>query len=263
MSGFQAAIAWNLATSSFYKAGGRPWKIQGIRDGVCYVGLVFKRDERHPDPQNACCAAQMFLDSGDGVVFKGAVGPWYVSENKQFHLSRQAASELIQVSIAEYVKRFNRPPRELFIHGRTWFNEDEWRGFFDSVDSQETNLVGVRIADEPDMRLFRFGTRPVVRGLTLIKDERTAYLWTKGYAARLRTYVGREVPRPVRVNITRGDADVEIVAADILALTKLNYNSCRLGDGMPVTLVFADALGELLTAGPLASDVPLPFRHYI
>jgi hypothetical protein len=33
--------------------------------------------------------------------------------------------------------------------------------------------------------------------------------------------------------------------ADILSLTKLNYNSCRHSDGLPVTLKFADAVGEI------------------
>jgi hypothetical protein len=29
-----------------------------------------------------------------------------------------------------------------------------------------------------------------------------------------------------------------------MALTKLNYNTCLLSDGIPVTLRFADAVGE-------------------
>jgi len=42
-----------------------------------------------------------------------------------------------------------------------------------------------------------------------------------------------------------------VVLKDILALTKLNYNTCIFGDGMPITLKFADAVGEILTAGPI------------
>lgn len=83
----QSKIAWNLCTAIFYKVGGRPWKVADIRDGVCYVGLVFKKDETTGTSKNACCAAQMFLDSGDGVVFKGALGPWYNDETGDFHLS--------------------------------------------------------------------------------------------------------------------------------------------------------------------------------
>src|SRR6266699_1044454 len=94
VSKYQAAIAWKMCTAAFYKAGGRPWKMDAIRDGVCYVGLVFKQDEKHDDPRAACCAAQMFLDSGDGLVFRGAVGPWHTPGRSEFHLSRDAAKDL-------------------------------------------------------------------------------------------------------------------------------------------------------------------------
>jgi len=47
-----------------------------VRPVVCYVGLVFKNDETPAQVGEACCAAQMFLDSGDGLVFRGALGPW-------------------------------------------------------------------------------------------------------------------------------------------------------------------------------------------
>lgn len=48
-----------------------------------------------------------------------------------------------------------------------------------------------------------------------------------------------------------------------LALTKLNYNARLFADGVPITLKFADSVGEVLTAGPVAPDVPLPFMYYI
>jgi hypothetical protein len=41
-----ATIAWNLATTAFFKAGGKPWKLASVRPGVCYVGLVFNRTAR-------------------------------------------------------------------------------------------------------------------------------------------------------------------------------------------------------------------------
>jgi hypothetical protein len=65
------------------------------------------------------------------------------------------------------------------------------------------------------------------------------------------------------VDVVRGDADLEQVLGDVLALTKLNYNSCRFADGVPVTLRFADAVGEILTAGPRSGHARLPFKFYI
>jgi len=51
---------------------------------------------------------------------------------------------------------------------------------------------------------------------------------------------------------------------DVLALTKLNYNSCDYSSGLPVTLKFADRVGEILMASPKGMNAPpLPFRYYI
>ena len=258
----ESAVAWNLSTATFYKAGGRPWKLSAIRQGVCYVGMAFKVDEKSTNPRTACCAAQMFLDSGDGVVFRGAVGPWYNPRRGEFHLSRDAARQLIRMAIEAYEERVGEAPTELFLHGKVRFNNEEWRGFMEGA-AGSTKLVGVRIRENRDLKLYRRGEYPVVRGLAYIQDERTAYLWSKGFTPRLQTYPGWEVPWPLYVDVCRGEADITVVLQDILALTKLNYNTCIYGDGVPVTLRFADAVGEILTAGPLEVVPPLAFKHYI
>lgn len=261
MALMQSQIAWNISTATFYKCGARPWKLDAVRTGVCYVGIVFKQDQRSKDVRNACCAAQMFLDSGDGVVFKGAVGPWYNSKRGDYHLSRRAGTELMTTVLKAYKDRFVDPPKELFLHGRVGFNDEEWNGFSAGCAST-TNLVGVTIAEGEGLKLFGRGKTPVLRGLAHMMDERRALLWTRGFVPRLQTYPGLEVPNPIFIRIDRGEADIHVVVTDILALTKLNYNACLYGDGVPVTLKFADAVGEILTAGPV-TKAPLPFKHYI
>lgn len=261
----ESAIAWNLCTTMFYKAGGRPWKLGAGREGVCYIGLVFKQDDKSKDPRTACCAAQMFLDSGDGVVFKGAVGPWYRGKRGLFHLSTSAAREVAEMCVKAYADRNQGTlPKQLFIHGRVALNDEEWTGLREGV-GQDTDVVGVRIRPVSSLKLFTRGSHPVPRGVACVLDEQTAYLWTRGVIPRLRTYPGREVPNPLLIDVCRGTADLETVLADILALTKLNYNACNYADGMPVTLKFAEAVGEILTAGPTKKlDVPpLPFKYYI
>jgi len=44
----------------------------------------------------------MFLGSGEGVVFKGAVGPWYSETDKSFHLSKEKAAELMALVVDAY-----------------------------------------------------------------------------------------------------------------------------------------------------------------
>lgn len=261
----ESTIAWNLSSAVFYKIGGRPWKLGSARDGVCYIGLTYKQINSDPIAQTACCAAQMFLDSGDGLVFRGAVGPWYREKKGDYHLSHLAAKELVELCVEGYKsKSGGASPKEVFIHGKVAFNNEEWNGFCDGV-GVETKVVGIQITAIGDIKLYRLGRYPILRGTAYVLDERRAFLWTKGFIPRLRTYPGFEVPLPIRIEIRRGDADIDLVLKDVFALTKLNYNACKHGDGLPITLRFADAVGEILTSGPARkmNVPPLPFKYYI
>lgn len=256
-------IAWTLSTAAFYKSGGRPWKLAEIRKGVCYVGLAFKIDSKSKVEGNACCAAQMFLNSGDGVVFKGAAGPWYSSKKGEFHLSEQRAFELMSLALESFKSQHGgKLPDELFIHAKNRFEWNEWRGFR-RAGGDAVKLVGVTIKPAPALKLYRSSEWPILRGLAYIQDDKSAYLWTKGFVPRLRTSIALEVPNPLYIEVCRGEEDIKVVLQDIMALTKLNYNSCIFADGLPVTLRFADSVGEILTAAPLAGLPPLSFKYYI
>ena len=90
-SDMKAHLAWTHSSSLYYKLGCLPWKLDAVREGVCYVGLVFKKlQDTGKQKGYACSAAQMFLDSGDGVVFRGNIGPW-ISKNEK---NRTAFSDL-------------------------------------------------------------------------------------------------------------------------------------------------------------------------
>ena len=257
-----ATIAWNLCTTTYFKAAGPPWRLKDIRPGVCYVGIVFKKDSTDPDSGNACCGAQLFLRSGDGLVFRGAVGPWYSKQLKQFHLPHNEACQLMKLVIEGYEKIHGESPKEVFIHGRTRFDDNEWSGF-NSARPDSTKIVGIRIRPTDELKLYRLAKQPPVRGTYYEVHPRMAYLWTKGYVPRFNTYPGFEVPNPLAVNIDRGEAQLRDVVSDILALTKVNFNGCNFADGLPVTLKFADAIGEILTAAPNLEGAPQPFKYYI
>ena len=44
---------WNLATAFYYKCGGKPWRLSTARDGVCYIGLAFRRTQDRGKPPAA------------------------------------------------------------------------------------------------------------------------------------------------------------------------------------------------------------------
>ena len=171
----------------------------------------------------------------------------------------------IQQVVKAYEKDHGGPPAELFFHGRQRFSDDEWKGFESAVNASLTRLVGVRIRSSQELRLFRPNADvPVLRGTAVTLSRKEGCLWTNGYIPRLRTYPGFETPKPIQIEINRGTADMMTVMADVLALTKVNYNACDFSSGLPVTLKFADRVGEILTASPKGLQAPpLPFRFYI
>jgi hypothetical protein len=93
--------------------------------------------------------------------------------------------------------------------------------------------------------------------------DRRAFLWGSGFKLRLGTYDGKETPLPLRIEVQHGDADIRQVASDILALTKLNYNACRLGDARPVTVGYSMQVGEILVSNPTITDRRSQFKFYI
>ena len=260
-----ATVAWNLATGIYYKTQPKPpWKLAGIRPGVCYVGLVYKNLPNDPN-DHACCAAQMFLSEGDGVVFRGANGPWKTSDY-EYHLRPDAAKNLIGKVLETYREQYGCAPSELFIHGQTSYNDDEWRAF-EAATPTSTNVVGVRIrTTRGETKLFRDGDYPVLRGTALLLDEKNAYIWTNGYVPQLDTYIGPETPNPLFITALRSKLampPLKTVLGDIMGLTKINYNSCNYNDGLPVTVRFANMVGEVLTMGSARGTERQPFKFYV
>jgi len=234
------------------------------RDGVCYVGIAFRKDP-NGNERSACCAAQLFLDTGDGVVFQGEYGPWYSPESEQFHLDAASARNLLAGVLKTYADLGGKKLTEIFLHSRSDISKDEFKGYATACP-KDAKLVGIRVRKDQDgLRLFRPGDFAVQRGTCWQINGHAGYLWTSGFKDRLATYDGWETPAPLRIDIQHGLADFIQVANDIFGLTKLNYNSCRLGESQPVTVKFSDAVGEILVSNPTipSSEILPQFRFYI
>lgn len=255
---------WNLATALYYKSGGKPWKLSGMRKGVCYVGLTFKQTPTND--KTACCAAQMFLDSGDGLVFVGDDDAYYSNKDKQYHLSSDTAYKLLKGVLDTYEttrSSDNEPLHEIFLHCKSYVNKEEYQGYLKACPPN-CRLTVVRISmHHSHPRLFRDGSRPVLRGTYWRASDKTAYLFGTGFKPRLGAYDGFEVPIPMRIDILRGDANIDIVAEDIFGLTKLNYNGCKFGSSLPVTIKFSNTVGEIIVSNPGENHFMSPFKYYI
>ena len=253
---------WNISTALYYKCGGKPWKLITARDGVCYIGIAFRRTEEKEN--TACCAAQMFLDTGDGIVFLGEYGPWYSSGAKQLHLKRSDACNLLRSVLETYEKLEGKQIKEIFLHSRSDISKHEFSGYQEACPNG-VKLVGVRVRVDRrhSPRLFRIGDMPVLRGTFWKVNNKAGLLWGSGFKPRIATYDGPETPVPLRIDVQYGNAPIERVAQDIFGLTKLNYNACHLGESQPVTVGLSDAVGEILISNPTVSERKSQLKFYI
>ena len=89
------------------------------------------------------------------------------------------------------------------IHGKASFTDDEWNGFLDAIsESKETNLVGVTIKENNGFKILKNIDDPksqygVLRGLALMVDNKSGYLWTKGFIPKTETSNHLEVAVPL------------------------------------------------------------------
>ena len=78
------------------------------------------------------------------------------------------------------------------------------------------------------------------------RTERQGYLFTLGFKKKIAKYDGWEVPVPLSMTLQHGEADLQAIAHDVMALIKVNGNGCRLGESKPITVKYSDRVEEIL-----------------
>lgn len=252
--------AWNLGTALYYKSGGKPWKLAEKRESICHVGISFQEINL---THTVLSSAQMFLNDGDGLVIPGDDGNWSCDRKGEYHLNKIGAHRLLSDVVKVYKSLNRKKIAEIFIHCPSSIKRDELEGYQEACPNG-ARLTVIRVAQErTGLRLFRTGMQPVMRGTFWQISSKRGFLWSSGFKPRLRTFDGFGVPQPLCISIQHGDSDVIEVAQDVLALTKLNYNSCRLAENQPMTMHFSRIVGEILASNPRIQSYQSRLKYYI
>ncbi len=114
-----------------------------------------------------------------------------------------------------------------------------------------------------ETRFMRVGKRPPLRGTVIQLGQRNYLIYCNGYVPYLRSYPGKRIPRPLEVIEHHGDSPAVTVCQEILALTKLNWNSCAFGSGIPITIRFARDVGKILTELPKDVQPGTKYKFYM
>ncbi len=221
--------------------------------------------QRDPRPDVIICALPKKIDesftvSGDSLVLKGEKAE-IDKEDRQPHLNENDAKKLLKDAIKTYEEHVGHKPTRVVVHKTSRYTPEEISGFENAVNDAELTLVafGNRVSG---IRAFRIGAYPPIRG-TFIRFNDLSLLYTTGYVPYLGTYPGPKIPTPLEILEVHGDEDIIRVAKEILALTKLNWNSTKFFSRDPITIKFAREVGKILSELPEKYPIHPHYRFYM
>jgi hypothetical protein len=146
------------------------------------------------------------------------------------------------------------------VHKTSRYTQDEQDGLHDALGSfRDTALVTL---SHRGIACMRPGSKPVLRGTAINFGQKKGLVYTTGYIPFLRCYPGFRIPQPLEVTENWGSLSFHEVAADLLRLTKLNWNTAAFCCVDPITIAFSRRIGEILKIA--RTDNPSRFyRHYM
>jgi hypothetical protein len=257
----EATRAWNFFTALYYKAGAVPWRL--VRDSSaltsCYIGISFFRtlDKKRV----LSSVAQIFDERGEGLVVLGALAR-IDSDDRSPHLAGQDIAGLLGDTLKAYKREHKTLPARLVVHKTSRFDDDELAGARSVLDTFGVEILDLVNVRRSGVRLFRDGTYPVLRGTSLAFDDRSGIVYLRGSVPQFRTYPGMYVPSALEFEIAHGDIDVSDVSRELMALSKLNFNSTQFDCSEPATVRAARRVGDIVKHVPEGEDVRLGFRFF-
>jgi hypothetical protein len=237
-----ATRSWNLCTGLYYKTGDLPWIMSRLDTKACFLGVSFFHKKTRYSDQVYTSMAHLFSNQFDSIVLRGD----RVAFDEVLRapvLDRAKARALVERALSEYRSVRDTFPERLVIHKTSRYSDEELLGIRDILDDLKIAYDLVSIT-KGNLRLVRWGEYPVPRG-TMWDLQTEAYLYTKGFVPDLQTYPGSHLPAPFLVQKARGDSSMQAICNEILALTKLNWNTADFCCGVPITLGSARSVGEI------------------
>lgn len=256
-----ATCAWNICSGIYYKANNELWRLTGLTANSCFVGLSFYKDRR--DENLRCCVAQAFSDRGEGLVIRSEPFAWQDQHEKTAHLTREMASTMLRKVLEAYYEHLKVQPGRVVIHKWQRFWLEERAGFEDAVKAAGVHSHDFVAFGSRGLRFYRTGSEPPIRGTYVALGAGEGLLFTRGYVPFLRRYPGMRVPRPLEILEHHGSASMTQVAQEILALTKLDWNTTMFAGKEPITTAFAWEVGQILSELPPNTEPKRSYRFYM
>ncbi len=240
----EATRAWNFFCALYYKAGGIPWRLARESTDLLtsYMGISFYHDPQSESLRTS--VAQVFNERGEGMVVRG--GPAVLDDvDKTPHLSPHDAEHLLAQAVDAFRREHRTSPARLVCHKSSYFNDAELRGCAATVKALSLDAYDLLSLRPSHTRLYRSHSYPPLRG-TAVEHSDGCLLYTQGSIDFYHCYPGLYAPRTLDVRLDHAETGVIRLLTELLALTKMNWNSTELVNLEPITLAAARSVGRIL-----------------
>ena len=196
------------------------------------------------------------------------------------YLSRADMRAVLARSLHLYRRRNGGSiPERVVLHKTTPFSDDELAGSSDALAAvQEIECVQVTAdvkwrgvwlqASKREGRKSQPDGYPVHRGIMIPLSGTSALVWVAGnapsVAQRGSSYFqgGKSIPSPLIMTRHMGRGPLELIASEVLALTKMDWNNDALYDPVPVTIRYSQRLARTIANVPSLPRSVYPYRMF-
>lgn len=256
----EATRAWNLAVSLYFKSGRIPWRPAGFPTSTCFIGISFHHLKRRDGEIVYASVAQAFSNEIEPFALKGASISPDQRRDRQPYLTSDQAAQLVRRVIDAYETRTGVLPSRVVVHKTSRYQPEEQEGFHAAAGTKIPACDLLWLA-ETSFRLLRKGMQEPWRGTLCSLGDKEQYLFTTGYVPYWDEYPGPHIPAPLQIGSPE-ETDIRQRAKEILALTKMNWNSAEGIGRYPITVSFARAIGAIMTE--MGDSEPNPsYRFYM
>lgn len=247
----QCRVRWWLSLATYAKAMRSPWALDGLDKDSAYVGVGYSLRNRPGEDGNVILGcSHLYSPNGLGLQFRLSKIENPIMRRKNPFMSFDDARRLGEGIRELFFEANLRLPKRVVVHKQTPFLKQEREGLqaglegVDCVELLQIHLddtlryVASRVNRAGELEVHRY---PIYRGTTVVVDDATALLWVHGASTALNAnrayYQGkRRIPAPLVLTRHAGTSDLMTLAAEILGLSKMNFNSFDLYGQLPATI---------------------------
>lgn len=270
-------IAWAISLAIYVKAGRTPWVLANLREDTAFAGIGYSIDHTKNGEQILVGCSHLYAADGQGLKYKlSKIKDVTFDKHNNPYLSESEAYQL-GINIKElFFSSFLDFPKRVVIHKRTPFKESEKKGLIKCLGSAGiTDVDLVEITYEENLKCFSLDYNlyidgyPVKRGCCFAVNDNTAYLYTHGIAPSVyspaRKYMQgiKNLPAPLKIVKHYGKGDLSQIAAEILGLSKMNWNSFGLYSKLPCTIQSASAIAKVGWLLPECEGMVYDYRNFM